>query len=36
VDIDPGLLQVLDEHRQLNVPAHDCYLTTGEPWDAGG
>jgi len=30
VDIDPGLLQFWISTGQLNVPAHDCYLTTGE------
>src|SRR2546426_5532786 len=30
VDIDPGLLQFWMSTGQLNVPAHDCYLTTGE------
>ncbi len=30
VDIDPGLLQFWMSTRQLTVPAHDCYLTTGE------
>src|SRR3989454_4750162 len=30
VDIDPGLLQVWMSTGQLAVPAHDCYLTTGE------
>ena len=30
VDIDPGLLQFWISTGQLRVPAHDCYLTTGE------
>jgi len=30
VDIDPGLLQFWIGTGQLSVPAHDCYLTTGE------
>jgi hypothetical protein len=30
VDIDPGLLQFWISTGQLDVPAHDCYLTTGE------
>ncbi|HTL55111.1 MAG TPA: hypothetical protein VL361_05500 [Candidatus Limnocylindrales bacterium] len=30
VDIDPGLLQFWISRRQLLVPAHDLYLTTGE------
>jgi len=30
VDIDPGLLQFWISTGQLSVPAHDCYLTTGE------
>ena len=30
VDIDPGLLQFWISTGQLTVPAHDCYLTTGE------
>jgi hypothetical protein len=30
VDIDPGLLQFWLSTGQLAVPAHDCYLTTGE------
>src|SRR5436305_7690211 len=30
VDIDPGLLQFWISTGQLNVPAHDCDLTTGE------
>src|SRR2546425_1127426 len=30
VDIDPGLLQFWMSSGQLKVPAHDCYLTTGE------
>jgi hypothetical protein len=30
VDIDPGLLQYWMSTGQLAVPAHDCYLTTGE------
>src|SRR2546429_2375990 len=30
VDIDPGLLQFWISTGQLNVAAHDCYLTTGE------
>jgi hypothetical protein len=30
VDIDPGLLQFWISTGQLHVPAHDCYLTTGE------
>ena len=30
VDIDPGLLQFWISTGQLAVPAHDCYLTTGE------
>src|SRR5437667_462140 len=30
VDIDPGSLQFWMSTGQLNVPAHDCYLTTGE------
>jgi len=30
VDIDPGLLQFWMSTGQLSVPAHDCYLTTGE------
>lgn len=30
VDIDPGLLQFWINTGQLDVPAHDCYLTTGE------
>ncbi len=30
VDIDPGLLQFWISTGQLNVPPHDCYLTTGE------
>src|SRR5207244_10665405 len=30
VDIDPGLLQFWMSAGQLAVPAHDCYLTTGE------
>src|SRR5438309_1773117 len=30
VDTDPGLLQFWISTGQLNVPAHDCYLTTGE------
>src|SRR5207249_11120727 len=30
VDIDPGLLQFWMSTGQLNVPAHDCNLTTGE------
>ena len=30
VDIDPGLLQFWMSTGQLAVPAHDCYLTTGE------
>src|SRR5437588_66035 len=30
VDIDPGLLQFWISTGQLNVPTHDCYLTTGE------
>ena len=36
VDIDPGLLQFWISRRQLAVPAHDFYFTTGEtvgrPW----
>jgi hypothetical protein len=30
VDIDPGLLQFWMSRRQLNVPRHDLYFTTGE------
>jgi len=30
VDIDPGLLQFWMSTGQLDVPPHDCYLTTGE------
>jgi hypothetical protein len=30
VDIDPGLLQHWMSTGELSVPAHDCYLTTGE------
>jgi len=30
VDIDPGLLQYWVSTGQLDVPPHDCYLTTGE------
>jgi hypothetical protein len=30
VDIDPGLLQFWISTGQLRVPAHDCYLTTGD------
>ena len=30
VDIDPGLLQFWMSTGQLAVPAHDCYMTTGE------
>src|ERR1043166_1328782 len=30
VDIDPGLLQFWISRRQLAVPAHDLYFTTGE------
>src|SRR6058998_4074775 len=30
VDIDPGLLQFWMSTGELDVPPHDCYLTTGE------
>ncbi|PYV16748.1 MAG: hypothetical protein DMG07_07195 [Acidobacteria bacterium] len=30
VDIDPGLLQFWISRRQLSVPRHDVYFTTGE------
>jgi hypothetical protein len=30
VDIDPGLLQFWIRRRQLSVPRHDLYFTTGE------
>lgn len=30
VDIDPGLLQFWISRKQLEVPRHDVYLTTGE------
>src|ERR671922_2397042 len=30
VDIDPGLLQFWISRRQISVPPHDRYLTTGE------
>src|SRR5207245_6065273 len=30
VDIDPGLLQFWISRRQLSVPPHDLYFTTGE------
>src|SRR3989442_355577 len=30
IDIDPGLLQFWMSTGQLAVPAHDCYMTTGE------
>jgi len=36
VDIDPGLLQFWMGAGQLAVPAHDCYLTTGETVGTSG
>jgi hypothetical protein len=30
VDIDPGLLQFWISRKQLSVPSHDAYFTTGE------
>ncbi|MGH9856808.1 MAG: hypothetical protein ACRD4B_03090, partial [Acidobacteriota bacterium] len=30
IDIDPGLLQFWAANRQINLPSHDFYFTTGE------